>query len=1129
MYDSGTVTYDEYLTSDDTDRYPSNANAASRPEITKAQTRRGDEFRLRVDATNPTGFTNFDTFPSPPIKPRMDVTINSFSVSNESTSGATFSWTLGAFYSGNTVNNSLDVYSQIIRVYNSSDVLIYTAPAVTPGTLTTTISSPLLVGGQTYTAELEVIAQDGYATGNDPTVEYAAVEFTVSTQVGPFTLSNALKYTPGTNGSTSGTRTITVNIGQAANADRYEVEIWGRYQRVGSDYDVGLNTPWQRLQSLDASPYIFESSRSGGILTYTRTGLTDYLDYRVTARAKRGTTESGSSYSGGGTGELESQLVFTTVNGTAPTAPVISNISTNTDAGGSFITFTNSYSNSGSNNHSYFEYSLNNGSSWLFNNNVSSVNPIYTGFITFTAGKLYVTAGSTINLRIRATNQDGLTSSQSNLLTITSASVPGSVTSPVVRSFSANRVTLFFTSGSNTGSVNGTLFRTFFSGNLEQFENIENFVNVGSNTAAKISFSQTASSSAAYQVYATPYTSSNKGGFLGTQQYITDITPGGQHAMTVSNFVRSNRTTSSLTITWSGSGSVNRYRARLFRTSDNALMEDKGYTLTSAEATFTGLAAATNYYVIVNPRYEYTSTVFEDGTQAQSGNFQTQQNFTAPTPGQVTFLTSPARFSVAFTGGSGPWFQGWYVAGSPTRPTVSVFDSGTATQTSPMTWTFGPAAGTTYYFWMRSAATSTSNTFEDVGEWSTTSSSFTGSNPTISLSISPSSGTAGTTTFTATPTTTGNPSPTVTYQWEYFEGGSFGFQPISGATSSTYTPPSNYVTLYGSSLRCVATATNYFTSASASAAVTVNAPVLAPTNATLPTLSPTTIAVGTQLSAGIGTWNNNPTSYDIRIYRGTQNVATFETLVASRTGSSTANLTYTITQADYDSGQRYFRTFVDASNSGGSSGLIAGQERGPTGTAPVSAPTNTVAPSVTPSSGTTATNFSCSTGTWTNSPTSYSYQWQYFESPFGWISVGQTNSTWTPGAAYAGTSIRCQVTASNSGGSNSATSNAASVSAGGGGTAPATPTGVGLSGSGSVSWTASTGATSYEIEFFTAQNSSGLNAAGPYSVTGISSSPYQLTSPYASPNNWARVRVRARNSNGASAYSAWVPSASTYT
>lgn len=301
-----------------------------------------------------------------------------------------------------------------------------------------------------------------------------------------------------------------------------------------------------------------------------------------------------------------------------------------------------------------------------------------------------------------------------------------------------------------------------------------------------------------------------------------------------------------------------------------------------------------------------------------------------------------------------------------------------------------------------------------------------------------------------------------------------------------------------------------------------------PSNTSIPTLSPTTISVGTLLTAGVGSWTNSPTSYDIRIYRGTAGVIMSETLVASGTSTS---LTYTVTQADYNSGQLYFRTYVNATNSGGSSGFVAGQERGPI---QISAPVNTVAPSVTPSSGTAGvTQFSSTTGSWSNSPTSYSYQWRYLDQGSTWLSIsGATSSTYTPPSNYVslyGSSLRCYVTASNGGGSATANSNTVTVSAGGGGSAPATPTGVGLSGSGVVSWTASSGATSYEIEFYTAQSGSGLNAAGPYTVTGISASPYQLVSPYASPNNWARVRVRARNSNGASAYSAWVPSATTYT
>ena len=128
-----------------------------------------------------------------------------------------------------------------------------------------------------------------------------------------------------------------------------------------------------------------------------------------------------------------------------------------------------------------------------------------------------------------------------------------------------------------------------------------------------------------------------------------------------------------------------------------------------------------------------------------------------------------------------------------------------------------------------------------------------------------------------------------------------------------------------------------------------------------------------------------------------------------------------------------------------------------------------------------------------------------------WVSASNTNDVWT---SYS-SSPRGQATPS-----------APVVSA------PGTPTIGSVSGSGSVSWTAPTSGgavASYEIEFFTASSSAGANSAGPYTVTGISSSPYQLTSPYGGTNaNWARARVRARNSGGVSSYSAWAPSATTF-
>ncbi len=98
---------------------------------------------------------------------------------------------------------------------------------------------------------------------------------------------------------------------------------------------------------------------------------------------------------------------------------------------------------------------------------------------------------------------------------------------------------------------------------------------------------------------------------------------------------------------------------------------------------------------------------------------------------------------------------------------------------------------------------------------------------------------------------------------------------------------------------------------------------------------------------------------------------------------------------------------------------------------------------------------------------------------------------------------------------------------------PGQPTSPGLTGSGVVSWGAPTSGgpvDSYEIQFYTASNGSGSNQAGPYFVTGLGSSPHQLTSPYGGTNaNWARVQIRARNSSGPGLYGAWVPSSTTYT
>lgn len=83
------------------------------------------------------------------------------------------------------------------------------------------------------------------------------------------------------------------------------------------------------------------------------------------------------------------------------------------------------------------------------------------------------------------------------------------------------------------------------------------------------------------------------------------------------------------------------------------------------------------------------------------------------------------------------------------------------------------------------------------------------------------------------------------------------------------------------------------------------------------------------------------------------------------------------------------------------------------------APTNTVAPAVTGFLQTGLT-LTCSTGTWANSPSSYTYQWKRA----GVDISGATASTYVLAVADEAQSIRCDVTATNGFGSATAQSNA---------------------------------------------------------------------------------------------------------
>jgi hypothetical protein len=70
----------------------------------------------------------------------------------------------------------------------------------------------------------------------------------------------------------------------------------------------------------------------------------------------------------------------------------------------------------------------------------------------------------------------------------------------------------------------------------------------------------------------------------------------------------------------------------------------------------------------------------------------------------------------------------------------------------------------------------------------------------------------------------------------------------------------------------------------------------------------------------------------------------------------------------------------------------------------------------------TGTALTCSPGGWSGAPTSYTYQWQYWNAAYAtWTNAAgaSTSATYTPSASTypAGTYIACQVTAANANGS----------------------------------------------------------------------------------------------------------------
>jgi hypothetical protein len=501
---------------------------------------------------------------------------------------------------------------------------------------------------------------------------------------------------------------------------------------------------------------------------------------------------------------------------------------------------------------------------------------------------------------------------------------------------------------------------------------------------------------------------------------------------------------------------------------------------------------------------------------------------TSPTSITAANNGSYTTVSISWSGASSAVYYRVRWAGSQNTsvdPAIYYDKQITAVNSTSGSWSWGPGDpdkdgavpynGTTYYYHVSSSADGTN--------WSpyTVSATAVGTvplpAPAIISGYEPvNTNTSGTRNFSVT-TGSWNNSPTgYSYQWKAFT--YLPYPPYTstinvGTNSSSYSGISAYD---GYSIYCVVTATNAGPSSgtATSNSITQSAPGVAPSGGGV-TLTPSgTQQAGTVISANVTAMSGTaPITYVTTIRKATGSSPTGSgTAVASGTGTGNAVASHTITDGEASGTPDQFKAYTVGSNAYGDftvgSNTVISTPFVPTQyTISWSGNGGTVSPaSNTVNSGTSVTS---------PTPTRSGYTFLYWrDSPNVFSYVYQIN----PGGSWTVTSnitfyAYWQIVAV---------------------AAPSTPTGLTLSGSGAVSWNAVSGADTYELLVYTDRTGSPANTTnrlGPYTKDNIGGTSWQLDSSlgYASPNNYARVQVRARNTGGVSTYSAWVPSSTTYT
>ncbi|WP_281173349.1 DUF4347 domain-containing protein [Azospirillum halopraeferens] len=255
---------------------------------------------------------------------------------------------------------------------------------------------------------------------------------------------------------------------------------------------------------------------------------------------------------------------------------------------------------------------------------------------------------------------------------------------------------------------------------------------------------------------------------------------------------------------------------------------------------------------------------------------------------------------------------------------------------------------------------------------------------------------------------------TYTYQWyRADDSAGTGDTIITGATSASYTLTTSDAHKF---LRVEVTADDNNGGAPTASSTRTLITNSAPVNSVVPSVSGTA-TVGNALSATTGTWSDadgDSRTFTYQWYRASDSAGTGESMISGATSAG-----YTLTTAD---AHRFLRVVVTADDSNGGTQSASSARTQVTN----SAPTNSVAPTVTGTANVGAT-LSATSGTWSDADgdtLTYTYQWYRADNTAGGNETaisGATNSSYTLTQADQSKYVRVVVTANDSNGSSTQT------------------------------------------------------------------------------------------------------------